>query len=100
MADLEKQARSCPPSEDLYPRADSPDSKYTSDEKSLAEEDITIIQLDDSYDVESSSQSTSDEKHQHSDYLVRWDGPDDPENPKVGFVLSILSLSAHGAFHI
>ncbi|KAG8904587.1 hypothetical protein FRB99_001505 [Tulasnella sp. 403] len=82
--DLEKQqdhyGRS--PSSSLHPPASSPmDPRYSSNRDSMAEE-LTVVQSDSEDNVDAPGEPKLDEKTEHSAYLVKWDGPDDPENPK------------------
>lgn len=44
---------------------------------------MTIVQTESEDAVDAPGEPRLDEKTEHSPYLVKWDGPNDPDNPKV-----------------
>lgn len=74
--DLEKQQRP-------FSVVTSNETPFDSRRASVADE-ATVVQGSDSDDaIDAPGEERIPEKQEHSPYLVKWDGPDDPENPKV-----------------
>lgn len=48
-------------------------------------DELTIVETGsvDHDEIDAPGEQHLSEKEEHSPYLVRWDGPNDPENPKV-----------------
>lgn len=51
--------------------------------ESLGDELTVVSQDEDQNETDAPGEPHLDQKTEHSSYLVRWDGPDDPENPKA-----------------
>ncbi|KAG8933240.1 hypothetical protein FRC01_010229 [Tulasnella sp. 417] len=78
-ADLEKGK---PTPIDPFPRVNTLETPPPTSGHASAADDKTIVDDDGQNEVDAPGEPKLSEKVEQSLYLVRWDGPDDPENPK------------------
>ncbi|KIO22265.1 hypothetical protein M407DRAFT_245224 [Tulasnella calospora MUT 4182] len=83
--DLEKQQRNIeePPRTPSSIRSPAMTSEGSEHPRDSVADDQTVVDTPGSPDeVDAPGEPKLDEKTERSQYLVKWDGPDDPENPK------------------